>query len=111
MSTSRPNVMRGDWPDGLKPELAQAGTVPACSRSTLVGVSLTVHLPEDLSRRVTEVAHVSPEQVAIETIESHLPASDPLEAFIGSGDSGDPSWAGRDTHELRAEAAEHHAAS
>jgi hypothetical protein len=77
------------------------------------GVSLTVHLPEDLSRRVTEVAearHVSPEQVAIETIASHLEASDPLEAFIGSGDSGDPSWAGRDTRELRAEAAERRAA-
>jgi predicted transcriptional regulator len=38
---------------------------------------LTVHLPEDLARRVTEVAearHVSPEQVAIETISSHLEA-------------------------------------
>lgn len=77
-----------------------------------MGVSLTVHLPEDLARRVTEVAearHVSPEQLAIETIESHLEASDPLEAFIGSGDSGDASWAGRDTHELRAEAVERRA--
>jgi hypothetical protein len=77
------------------------------------GVSLTVHLPEDLSRRVTEVAearHVSPEQVAIDTIASHLEGSDPLEAFIGSGDSGDPSWAGRDSRELRAEAGERRAA-
>ena len=40
-------------------------------------VPLTVHLPEDLARRVTEVAearHVTPEQVAIETISSHLSA-------------------------------------
>jgi hypothetical protein len=32
----------------------------------------------------------------------HVP-EDSLEAFIGSGDSGDPDWAGRDAHELRAE--------
>jgi hypothetical protein len=54
-------------------------------------VPLTVQLPEDLARRVSEVAaarHQSPEQVAIETIASHLPDSDPLEAFIGSGRSG-----------------------
>jgi hypothetical protein len=33
------------------------------------------------------------------------PASDPVEAFIGSAHSGDAGWAGRDTHLLRAEAA------
>jgi hypothetical protein len=27
---------------------------------------------------------------------------DPLEAFFGCGDSGDPDWAGTDTHLLRA---------
>jgi hypothetical protein len=73
-------------------------------------MSLTVHVPEELARRVEEAAavrHVSPEQLAIETIESRFPAGDeedPLEAFIGSGDSGDPSWAERHTSELRAEA-------
>ena len=65
----------------------------AASTTYACGVSLTVRLPDELSRRVSEVAaarHVSPEQVAIETIESHLPSpdSDPLEAFIGSGQSG-----------------------
>lgn len=60
----------------------------------LVGVSLTVHLPEELARRVTEAAqarHVDPEQVAIEAIEAQLPVRtdhDALEAFIGSGSSG-----------------------
>ncbi len=64
------------------------------SASYAVGVSVTVHLPEELSRRVEEVAaarHLSPEQVAIEMIESHLPlpaGTDALEAFIGSGRSG-----------------------
>lgn len=38
-------------------------------------MSVTVHLPEELARRVEEVAarrHLSAEQVAIETIEHHL---------------------------------------
>lgn len=53
-----------------------------------------MHLPEDLSQKVEEVAaarHLTPEQVAIEVIELHLHptvADDPLEAFIGSGHSG-----------------------
>ncbi len=57
-------------------------------------VSLTVHVPEELARRVTDAAHarhVDPEQVALEAIEAHLPAGadiDALEAFIGSGSSG-----------------------
>lgn len=73
-------------------------------------MALNVQLPEELARRVELAAaasHKSPEQVAIEAIEAQLPAradDDPLEAFIGSGDSGDPSWAERDTSELRAEA-------
>jgi predicted transcriptional regulator len=57
-------------------------------------VSLTVHLPEDLSRRVEEAAarrHQTPEEVALEAIAAQLPAGpveDSLEAFIGSGRSG-----------------------
>ena len=73
-------------------------------------MSVTVQLPDELARRVEQAAvarHVSVEQLAIETIESRFPAGDEedaLEAFIGSGDSGDASWAERDTSELRAEA-------
>jgi hypothetical protein len=37
-----------------------------------------------------------------------LPEGDPLEAFIGSGDSDDPAWASRDIHELRSELAARH---
>lgn len=33
-------------------------------------------------------------------------ASDALSQFIGSGDSGDPTWATRDIHELRQEKAQ-----
>ena len=57
-------------------------------------MSVTVHLPEELSRRVEEAAarrHQSPEEVAIEAIAAQLPAGPaegPLEAFIGSGRSG-----------------------
>ena len=47
------------------------------------------------------------DELTAELLAAGLPAGeevDALEAFIGSGDSGDPSWAGRDTRELRAEA-------
>jgi hypothetical protein len=74
-------------------------------------MALTVHLPEELARRVEDAAaarQMTAEQVAIEAIESRFPATgdqgDALEAFIGSGDSGDSSWAERDARELRAEA-------
>jgi predicted transcriptional regulator len=56
-------------------------------------MSVTVHLPDELARRVEQAAarrQVSAEQVAIEAIESRFPADDeedPLEAFIGSGNS------------------------
>jgi hypothetical protein len=50
----------------------------------------------------------SPDRVAADLLAERLPegaAGDALEAFIGSAGSGDAGWAGRDTHELRAEAA------
>jgi hypothetical protein len=71
-------------------------------------MSVVVHLSEELSRRVEAAAvarGISPEQVAVEAIESQLSAGDGLEGFIGSGDSGDPWWASRDIHELRADLA------
>lgn len=83
-------------------------------RSTLVGVSV-VHLPDELVERLaTEAARrgVSVEELSAELLAAALPGddggaeprSDALEAFIGSGDSGDPSWASRPAGELRAEA-------
>ncbi len=53
-------------------------------------MSLVVHLPDDLARRVEAVAaqrHLSPEQVAVEAIEAQLPARRRL-GFIGLGHSG-----------------------
>ena len=44
---------------------------------TLEVVSLVVHLPEELARRVEQVAaerHQSPEQVAIDAIDAQLPS-------------------------------------
>ncbi|HEV8063368.1 MAG TPA: hypothetical protein VGP46_00995 [Acidimicrobiales bacterium] len=72
---------------------------------------VTVHLPEDLARRVAEEAsqrHMSAEQLAIEAITAHFPAvgseadGDALEAFIGSGHSGRGDLARRHK-EIRAE--------
>lgn len=74
-------------------------------------MSTIVHLSEDLADRVAAEAArrgVSVDELTEELLAAGLPSGeevDALEAFIGSGDSGDPSWAGRDTRELRAEAA------
>ena len=75
-----------------------------------------VHLPDELARRLeAEAARTRErEDLAVEAFEgrygktSSTPdgeRADALAAFIGSGDSGDPGWASRDIHELRAEAA------
>lgn len=88
----------------------------SCRLSGLPGIfklmSVSVHLPEKLAARLAaEAARQGRDvdEVAAELLGDRLPAAegelDVLEAFIGSGDSGDPSWAGRDTAELRAEAA------
>jgi len=74
-------------------------------------MTLTVHLPGELAAALeAEAARrgQTPDQTAADLLAERLPAgpaSDPVEAFIGSADSGDPSWAGRETRELRAEAA------
>jgi hypothetical protein len=74
-------------------------------------MTLTVHLPGELAAALeAEAARrgQTPGQVATDLLAERLPAapaSDPVEAFIGSADSGDPGWAGRDTRQLRAEAA------
>lgn len=70
-------------------------------------MSLVVHLPEDLARRVEAVAaqrHLSPEQVAVEAIEAQLPGR-PRLGFIGLGHSGRPDLS-EHLGELRHELAE-----
>ena len=73
-------------------------------------MTLTVHLPGELAAALeAEAARrgQTPDRVAADLLAERLPASlasDPVEALIGSADSGDPAWAGQDTHQLRAEA-------
>lgn len=71
-----------------------------------------MHVPPALAARLAAEATrrgVEVDVVAAELLAAGLPAAggepDPLDAFIGSGDSGDPTWASRDTAELRTEAA------
>lgn len=74
-----------------------------------------VHLPDELARRLEAEATrrgVSVEELTVEVLEDHYDAEaapatggDALRAFIGAFDSGDPDWAGTDTHVLRAAAA------
>jgi hypothetical protein len=74
-------------------------------------MTLTVHLEGPVAGALTAEAArrgQSPDEVAADLLAERLPAGpggDPVEAFIGSADSGDPGWAGRDTRVLRAEAA------
>ncbi|MGH3277352.1 MAG: hypothetical protein ACRDNZ_23875 [Streptosporangiaceae bacterium] len=81
--------------------------------------TLTVHLPGELAAALeAEAARrgQAPDQVAADLLAERLlaerllaaPASDPMEAFIGSADSGDAGWASRDTAQLRADAAARH---
>jgi hypothetical protein len=96
-------------------EQVSPGSAGQAAGPILDKVSLVVHLPEDLAARVEAAAAqrgVSAEQVVAQAVAAHLPAqhgdddTDPLEAFIGSGDSGDPTLAARDIHQLRHELAE-----
>jgi hypothetical protein len=71
-------------------------------------MSMTLHVPEDLGSRLAAEASrrgVSVDELSAQLLAAGLPVDDPLEAFIGSGDSGDPAWAARDIHELRSELA------
>ena len=73
-----------------------------------------VHLPDELvDRLAAEAARrgISVDDLAAEALAARFPhtapdtGGDALEAFIGSGDSGDPAWAARDSAELRKDAA------
>lgn len=80
---------------------------------------MSVDIPDPLAERLAAEAArlgVTVEELALEAIEGRYGSSRPkrqtsdgpdaLEAFIGSFDSGDPKWASRDIHELRAEHAD-----
>jgi hypothetical protein len=70
-------------------------------------MTLVVHLPEELARRVEAVAaarNQNPEQVALEAIEAQLPAPRRF-SFIGMGHSGQANLSGR-LKELRCQVAE-----
>lgn len=63
-----------------------------------------VHLTEELGLEAAAASRgVTPDGLATEVLQSRLPDTDALAAFIGSGDSGDPAWASRNIHVLRAE--------
>jgi hypothetical protein len=77
---------------------------------------MSVDLPEPLAERLAAEAArrgVTVEDLALEAIEGRYGPGrsaersghgvDALQAFIGCADSGDPDWASRDIHELRAE--------
>jgi hypothetical protein len=83
----------------------------------MTSVSMIVEVPEPLAGRLAAEAArrgVSIDQLTAEALQEHLDArtrghSDAapgsLGAFIGSFDSGDPDWAGTDTHTLRVDTA------
>jgi hypothetical protein len=74
-------------------------------------MAMTVHLPDSLAAALeAEAARRGQpaDRVAAELLAERLPVAvsgDPVEAFIGAADSGDAEWAGRDSQQLRAEAA------
>jgi hypothetical protein len=73
---------------------------------------MIVEVPEPLaSRLAAEAARrgVSVDQLTVEALHEHLNETQVqdfgLTAFVGSFDSGDPDWAGTDTHALRVDTA------
>jgi hypothetical protein len=100
----------GEWLDGWTRVTGLAIHRVGSSREYPYVMTLTVHLPGELASVLeAEAARrgQTPDRVAADLLAERLPAaltSDPVEAFIGSADSGDPDWAGRDTYHLRAEA-------
>jgi hypothetical protein len=62
-------------------------------------------LKAEATRRGITVDQLVTELAAGFPAEQQDRAAGTLDEFFGSGDSGDPSWASRDIHELRADAA------
>jgi hypothetical protein len=83
----------------------------------MTAMSMIVEVPEPLAGRLAAEAArrgVSIDQLTVEALHEHLNDHDhdhsdetpgSLGAFIGSFDSGDPDWAGTDTHTLRVDTA------
>jgi hypothetical protein len=81
----------------------------------MTAMSMIVEVPEPLAGRLAAEAArrgVSIDQLTVEALHEHLDtrthhddAAGSLGAFIGSFDSGDPDWAGTDTHTLRVDTA------
>lgn len=80
-------------------------------------MAMNVDLPDAVADRITREATrrgLQPEELAVSALDHAFPASDgptdeqrkAAEDFLGSGDSGDPTWASRNIHELRSEFAE-----
>jgi hypothetical protein len=67
-----------------------------------------VRLPDEVSAQVQDAARqrgISTEEVVVGAVMAEFVKDDPLAAFLGSGDSGDASWATSDIHDLRNELA------
>ena len=84
----------------------------------MTAMSMIVEVPEPLAGRLAAEAArrgVSIDQLTVEALREHLDTTHTndhddagagsLGAFIGSFDSGDPDWAGTDTHTLRVDTA------
>ena len=75
-------------------------------------MTVTLELPAEAQARLE--AEATRRGITVDQLVTELAAGLPskqdlaagtLDEFFGSGDSGDPSWASRDIHELRTEAA------
>ena len=75
-------------------------------------MTVTLELPAEAQARLE--AEATRRGITVDQLVTELAAGLPakqdetagtLDEFFGSGDSGDPSWASRDIHDLRAEAA------
>lgn len=79
----------------------------------MAAMSMIVEVPEPLAAQLAAEAArrgVSIDQLTVEALQDHLnvthdPTPESLAGFVGSFDSGDPDWAGTDTHTLRADTA------
>ncbi|MFV0522975.1 MAG: hypothetical protein ACK5RL_00530 [Acidimicrobiales bacterium] len=78
-------------------------------------MAATFEVPDELYRRLVDVAAergVSADELIVDVLSQQLQVEgggatadeDPLEALIGSFDSGEPSWATTDTSTLRKQA-------
>ena len=109
----RPTINRPAPGTGLADAAHNALSSVGAGSYTGETMTVTVELPEaararleaeaarrgiTLAQLVAETAEQLAERLPVDDVE---PAPGTLEGFFGSGDSGDPTWATRDLHELR----------